>query len=400
MQIGKLHYSQQNADGCQKYKNEWKPVKDSGDNAQNHQYIFMVERGNCTFVTKARNIAAAGGAVALVMDTKEVSKTIVMSDDGTGAGIRIPSLLIPQKEGQILKDFYILQSPGPFSESHLISLNVEFVMKHPGDYVKASMWYTSSDDKSLDFIKNMGEYLKPIVKEMDFKPKFVTWTCEGCDADFKKENCLSNGKYCALQSDMSNQISGSEIIMEDLRQYCLYKALNQKNKNEKFFDYIDFVHEMCHSRIDEKCSKLGVKKIGFEQKWVDNCVKDSFENRGNVEYSKDENNYLKEMATEWHNYGTHMYPSVVVNDVTFRGQLNPDNVFEAICAGFEDIPEGCSKWFQKEGFKPITRIVKQRRGISTASLIVIISLLLLVNGALIWGYRQCLQTELQNDMKI
>ena len=127
--------------------------------------------------------------------------------------------------------------------------------------------------------------------------------------------------------------------------------------------------------------------MNFNQDWVDNCVRDSFKSKGKVDYALDENIYFKKMAEEWHSYGTHLYPSVVINDVTFRGQLNPDNVFEAICAGFDDIPDACSKWFKKEGFKPIQRIVKTRKGISTASLIVIVTLLLLVNAALIWGYR-------------
>ena len=149
-----------------------------------------------------------------------------MSDDGTGAGIRIPALLIGKEDGDKLIEFYNLQSPSPLAENHLISMNIEFNMKHPDDFVKSQMWYTSSDDKSLDFIKNMGEYLRPLVKEMSFQPKFVTWSCEDCDVEFKKQNCLSDGKYCALQDDTNNVIDGREILMEDLRQHCLYKTLN------------------------------------------------------------------------------------------------------------------------------------------------------------------------------
>jgi len=29
--------------------------------------------------------------------------------------------------------------------------------------VFTELWYTSSDDKSLDFIRNMAEYLEPII---------------------------------------------------------------------------------------------------------------------------------------------------------------------------------------------------------------------------------------------
>ena len=57
---------------------------------------FMIaDRGNCTFVTKVRNMEEAGVAVAIIVDNKEEGvNSIIMSDDGTGAGIRIPGLLI------------------------------------------------------------------------------------------------------------------------------------------------------------------------------------------------------------------------------------------------------------------------------------------------------------------
>lgn len=61
---------------------------------------MMVERGGCHFVTKSRNIAKAGGKVAIIIDTlNEDIENVVMSDDGTGMGIRIPSLLIGNADG-------------------------------------------------------------------------------------------------------------------------------------------------------------------------------------------------------------------------------------------------------------------------------------------------------------
>jgi hypothetical protein len=57
--------------------------------------MMIAERGNCSFVTKVRNMEQAGVAVALIVDDQnEGVNDIVMSDDGTGAGVRIPSLLI------------------------------------------------------------------------------------------------------------------------------------------------------------------------------------------------------------------------------------------------------------------------------------------------------------------
>lgn len=49
---------------------------------------MVADRGSCSFVSKVRNMEKAGAAVGIVVDdtSEDVSK-IVMSDDGTGAGI-------------------------------------------------------------------------------------------------------------------------------------------------------------------------------------------------------------------------------------------------------------------------------------------------------------------------
>ncbi len=56
-------------------------------------------------MTQTRNVEKQGGALALIIDDIESEdiKNVVLGDDGTSAGIRIPSLLISKKDGDILK---------------------------------------------------------------------------------------------------------------------------------------------------------------------------------------------------------------------------------------------------------------------------------------------------------
>ena len=78
--------------------------------------ITLVERGDCSFVEKARNVQNAGGAAMIVMDKggttyiddkgEEVgveriqeNESFQMADDGTGSDIFIPSLLVSEKDG-------------------------------------------------------------------------------------------------------------------------------------------------------------------------------------------------------------------------------------------------------------------------------------------------------------
>lgn len=55
---------------------------------------------------KVRNLENAGAAVAIIYDnTEEDVDNIVMSDDGTGGGIRIPAMLIGKTDGKKLVDW-------------------------------------------------------------------------------------------------------------------------------------------------------------------------------------------------------------------------------------------------------------------------------------------------------
>ena len=62
-------------------------------------------------MTKVRNVALNGGQLAIIIDNKnEDIKGVMMTDDGTGAGIRIPSVLICNADGQKLKNYILTAS--------------------------------------------------------------------------------------------------------------------------------------------------------------------------------------------------------------------------------------------------------------------------------------------------
>ena len=131
-----------------------------------------------------------------------------MSDDGTGAGIRIPSMLIGNYQGQILKK-YMLESKED------IVLSFQFIHPRKTKKVKFQIWYPPSNDRSLRFIKNMGEYLKPLVKNIDFEANFITLPCKWCPRHYKNNNCLGDGRYCELAPFSGKE--GRTMMMESLK---------------------------------------------------------------------------------------------------------------------------------------------------------------------------------------
>jgi TctA family transporter len=56
---------------------------------------------------------------------------------------------------------------------------------------------------------------------------------------------------------------------------------------------------------------------------------------------------IADMETEYFNkYGPHFTPAVVINNQTFRGQLEVETVFNAICAGFYTVPDYCKRYLE------------------------------------------------------
>ena len=146
--IGNLWIEEGNENGCKKFTID---IDGTGDPDTEPSPIVLVERGGCSFVSKVRNIEHAGGRLALIIDnTDEDINNVIMVDDGQGNGIRIPSMLITEKEGTILKNELL-------DKKTRIALMATFEMDRPDNRVEYDFWYTSSDDRALDFLRDFEE---------------------------------------------------------------------------------------------------------------------------------------------------------------------------------------------------------------------------------------------------
>lgn len=273
------------------------------------------------------------------------------------------------------------------TEMRQIVLNIEFNFPQKRKIVEMEYWYSQASEGSMRFLKNMGEFVGPILGDIKFSPSFVTWPCPQCDSDFKKKHCVSDGKYCASHVARgifnvefeTSEVNGRDMLLENLRQHCLIDQLGRKNRKADFFKYIEDVDELCGSRVTAHCSEQGIKGLGLDNGAIQECVTATFEGD-----NESDNKVYRDMAKDWKQHGTMLTPSVVINDVIFRGQKNPDNVFEAICSGFEDMPTGCTKWLEKEG------ITAKNVGISTTALLFIIGGVILVNLIIALVYKNYL----------
>jgi len=98
------------------------------------------------------------------------------------------------------------------------------------------------------------------------------------------------------------------------------------------------VHKSCNSVINTDCSRNAHKRLELDYKTTENCVGESFTG-GEWQDSTNFNEKIDEEIRYWREYGTNIYPSIVVNQKTYRGQIEPLSVYNAICAGFTTPPE-------------------------------------------------------------
>jgi len=110
------------------------------------------------------------------------------------------------------------------------------------------------------------------------------------------------------------------------------------------------VHSTCYSVINEDCSRRAHTWLKLDWDETNQCVKDSFGGLDADKWSQPSthNTYIDKEISYWKEYGTNIYPSIVINQKTYRGQIEPLSVFNAICAGFTQPPDQCLKTLHME----------------------------------------------------
>lgn len=113
-------------------------------------------------------------------------------------------------------------------------------------------------------------------------------------------------------------IKGQEIMLEDLRQACLWKNLKSTNQTELWWEYIEKVHQTCYSVINQECSERAHTLLNLSWSETNKCVRESFTGKDWIAKGV-HNDIIDKEVQLWKDYGTTVYPSVVINKKTYRG---------------------------------------------------------------------------------
>lgn len=273
-----------------------------------------------------------GAAMGIVIDnTEEDIENLVMTDDGSGAGIRIPSMLISKKDGIKLLDYLATASEDELSQ---IAMIAEFDISRPDNRVEYDFWFTQTDDKAMEFMSDFARVDKMFGEQVLMTPRHVVWSCieTECDEEFKKKNCFADGKYCAINSNHPS-ISGTTIMREDLRaQYVYEKFYNQDDisQREKYWKYMQEVEKRCYGQTHSYDCIQNIftrQKLDFTES--QNYIFDKFyipdrDPPGRFNYSKLQqprvsSDFFDNEIEYYQKYGSKLYPAIVINNQTFRG---------------------------------------------------------------------------------
>lgn len=313
--------------------------------------IVLVHRGDCSFVTKVRNVENAGGHVALIIDNKnEDLNKIVMADDGRGSEVTIPGLLISKMDGLILTDFI------ENNKNQHIVLDVEFEMEHSSNTVKYDIYTTGADEQVYLMFKEFYPYHFKIEDQLNFTVHYITYqhpqyNSEDPSANKERKDCMGKGKYCADPGNFGTT-DGLQILREALRQKCIFLLSDQEGGYKKqYWDYMLYFYDQCLNitkpTFNAECGALVMEMLDFDQAAVNACIGESFiatqEERKQQDFEKFVDNKLLDQDNEDRiTYLQNLIPSITINGRNLMGNTwKGSNVFEAICAGFKKKPEAC-----------------------------------------------------------
>jgi hypothetical protein len=146
----------------------------------------------------------------------------------------------------------------------------------------------------------------------------VFWTCKDCEQKYLERDCFGGGQYCAYESS-NEALTGREIILEDIREKCLYRETYKQDKTRHlWWTYMKQVHVNCYNVVNRECSKNAHKKLGLDFTQTEKCVNDSF--TGADWGSTRTKNYIIDTEISYmKEYGTYFYPAIVINNRTYRG---------------------------------------------------------------------------------
>ena len=244
-----------------------------------------------------------------------------------------------------------------------------------------------------------------------FSPHYITYKSLEYDPQGNKTipNCIGKGLYCAVPRYDLEILNGQDIIIEDIRQKCIFNIAKGKYKSNSFqlgnitskiyFDYMINFHETCikstELNFNSQCSDKVLNFIGLSPGFVSECISSSY-------ISDDDtiklNSILEEEKKTKSFYQIKFMPSILVNNKPVASSWTSLNVMEAICAGYNDRPYSCAEILY-DFTHPENKIDEEENSISISIYILMIGIVILLNGLIFLFCRFYLNRKIESKLE-
>eukprot|EP01055_Gregarina_sp_Pseudo9_P004530 Gregarina_sp_Pseudo_9__4529@NODE_46_length_5037_cov_13_741297_g43_i0_p2_GENE_NODE_46_length_5037_cov_13_741297_g43_i0NODE_46_length_5037_cov_13_741297_g43_i0_p2_ORF_typecomplete_len513_score121_44PA/PF02225_22/1_8e11PAP_PilO/PF06864_12/2_6e03PAP_PilO/PF06864_12/0_091_NODE_46_length_5037_cov_13_741297_g43_i024884026 len=310
--------------------------------------VFLVPRGDCSFVQKVAVAERMGADAVIIMDAPDSNWTrrqivqVILADDGNGQRVSIPSVLVEKNDGAAL-------AQANFSIPPLI--NMEWNL--PQTFlVRADFWTSSGSAEANRFLAQMAPLIAKMRGFVYFKPHYYILRLQ---QNLKEDESAIAMCYkgdpdlCAAPPDVgSGPTTAQDVLNENLRQLCLLRLYSEvvpvedpDYQGEVFYskiwwDYVSQYYKECPLRVSDQvgakrfgaeCSEQLMRSVGADPAVVQNCV----EEQGSTLLQNEKNNNAWGVS------------SMRVNGMRFSGNLEPSLVLRAVCSAFEREPSECQE---------------------------------------------------------
>ena len=157
-------------------------------------YILMADRGDCTFVQKARNAQQLGATGLVVADTDCVcgsacqpqagceTQEPIMADDGSGADISISAIMLAKEDADVIRKYFECGAYGDtkcqwpdWSRDAMVQASLEYSVPAPDARVEWELWTTAIDEASLEFLNDFKTTALALGTHQEFTPHYYTY---------------------------------------------------------------------------------------------------------------------------------------------------------------------------------------------------------------------------------
>lgn len=341
--IGFLKYVQNHSTACNPLNGD-RPFKASNSLPN----ILLVDRGDCYFTLKVWNGQQAGAAAVLVADTfDEPLITMDSPQDDKDRyidKIQIPAALLDKSFGDSLKK--ALKD----GENVVLKMDWSESISHPDEKVEYEFWTNSNDecgircDEQMHFVRHFKGNAQILEKGgyTQFTPHYITWYCPQAFVESTqcKTQCINHGRYCAPdpEGNLDEGYQGKDVVFENLRQLCVHRVSNESDRSWVWWDYVTDFHIRCsmkRKRYSKECAEDVLKTLGLPIEKIQKCMGDPEADVENellkIEQQAQIGNGARSDVT--------ILPTLLINNVQYRGKLDRTVVLKAICSGFKETTE-------------------------------------------------------------